>query len=96
MENLDWKRTLELLDKDVKYYENPIDMPCKNFEEVEKLWKIIPDNQRDITYKFEIVAFNENTCIINWQMQTLEELISIFPAQDFFDLDENIFVYVNC
>lgn len=35
--NLDWKRTLELLDKDVKYYENPIDMPCKNFEEVEKL-----------------------------------------------------------
>ena len=68
---LDWKRTLELLDKNVKYYENRIDMPCKNFEEVEKLWNIVPENQRDITYKFEIVAFNENTCIINWQMNRI-------------------------
>ncbi len=27
---LDWKRTLETLDKNVKYYENPIDEPCKD------------------------------------------------------------------
>lgn len=65
---LDWKRTLETLDKNVEYYENPIDKPCANFEEVTNLWNIVGDNQKDINYKFNIVAFNENTCIINWQM----------------------------
>lgn len=28
---LDYERTLETLDKNVKYYENPIDEPCKKF-----------------------------------------------------------------
>ena len=65
---LDWKRTLGTLSKDVKYYENPIDKPCENFEEVTNLWNVVADNQKDISYKFEIVAFNENNCIINWQM----------------------------
>ena len=32
--NLDWHKTLETLSKDVKYYENPLDEPCQNFEEV--------------------------------------------------------------
>lgn len=65
---LDWKRTLETLSKDVEYYENPIDRPCQDFSEVINLWNVVADNQKDIDYKFEIVAFNENTCIINWQM----------------------------
>ena len=65
---LDQKRTLETLDKNVEYYENPIDKPCANFEEVTNLWNIVADNQKDISYKFNIVAFNEKTCIISWQM----------------------------
>ena len=42
-------------------------------------------NQKDISYKFNIVAFNENTCIINWQMtrtmtktDTKQEIDGIF------------------
>ena len=66
--NLDWRRTLELLSQDVEYYENPIDAPCSSFDEVVKLWDVVAENQKDIEYKFEIVAFNEKTCIINWQM----------------------------
>lgn len=65
---LDWKRTLKTLDKNVKYYENPIDEPCKNFDEVTGLWNVVADNQKDISYKFDVVAYNENTAIINWQM----------------------------
>lgn len=68
---LDWKRTLTLLAKDVKYYENPIDEPCENFEEVTKLWDIVAENQKDIDYKFSMVAYTEETCIINWQMTRL-------------------------
>lgn len=65
---LDWKRTLELLSKDVKYYENPIDSPCSNFDEVVKLWEVVEENQRDIEYKFNIVCYTEDVCIVNWQM----------------------------
>lgn len=65
---LDWERTLKTLDIDVKYYENPIDFPCASFDEVVNLWNVVADNQKDIEYKYEIVAYNENTCIINWQM----------------------------
>ena len=66
--NLDWRRTLELLSKKVEYYENPIDAPCATFDEVISLWNVVADNQKDINYKYEIVAYNENVCIINWQM----------------------------
>ncbi len=65
---LDWRRTLEILSKDVKYYENPIDEPCKNFEEIVNLWNVVEENQKDINYKYEIISFDENVCIINWQM----------------------------
>ena len=65
---LDWKRTLETLDKNVEYYENPIDKPCQNFEEVTNLWNVVEENQKDISYEFEIISYDENTCIINWQM----------------------------
>lgn len=82
---LDWKRMLETLDENVKYYENPIDEPCRNFEEVTNLWNVVADNQKDICYEFQIVSYDENICIINWQMtrtmtknNTKQEIDGIF------------------
>lgn len=66
--NLDYKKTLELLDKNVLYYENPIDDPCKDFDEVVNLWNVVKDNQKDIDYGFKIISYDEDICIINWQM----------------------------
>ena len=90
--NLDWKRTLDLLSRDVKYYENPIDEPCSSFDEVVKLWEVVADNQKDIDYKFNIISYSEEFCIINWQMtRTLtsnnqkQEIDGIFQIS----LDEN-------
>ena len=65
---LDWKRTLKTLDKNIEYYENPIDAPCKSFEDVISLWNVVADNQKNIDYKYEIILFDDKTCIINWQM----------------------------
>lgn len=65
---LDWKRTLETLSNDVKYYENPIDEPCKNFDEVIALWNVVADNQKNISYTYKIISYDEDVCIINWQM----------------------------
>lgn len=66
--NLDWEKTLTLISKDCKYYENPIDDPCKSFEEITNLWNVVADNQKDIDYSFNIVLCDESTCIVNWQM----------------------------
>lgn len=65
---LDWKRTLEILDVNVEYYENPIDSPCKDFNEVTNLWNVVADNQKDITYSYKIISCDDDICIINWQM----------------------------
>lgn len=65
---LDYETTLNTLDKNIEYYENPIDKPCKDFNEVISLWNIVGDNQKDIDYKYEILCYDENMCIINWQM----------------------------
>ena len=65
---LDWERTLKTLDKNIEYYENPIDEPCKSFEEVINLWNVVSDNQKDIDYNYKIILFDDKTCIINWQM----------------------------
>lgn len=62
--NLDWKKTLETLDKNVEYYENPLDKPCANFEEVTNLWNVVADNQKDIDYDFQIIAYDENTVLL--------------------------------
>ena len=85
--NLEWRKTLELLSKDVKYYENPIDNPCATFDEVVALWDIVADNQKDIEYKYEIISSDENVVIINWQMtrtmtktNTKQEIDGIFQV----------------
>ena len=82
---LDWKRTLETLDKNVEYYENPIDAPCASVVEVINLWNVVADNQKDIDYKYKIVLFDEKICIVKWQMtrtmtsnDTKQEIDGIF------------------
>lgn len=94
---LDWRRTLETLSNDVKYYENPIDDPCKNFEEVTNLWNVVEENQKDINYKYEIISFDENVCIINWQMtRTMTKTNEIQEIDGIFQIslnDDNECVY---
>ena len=78
--------------QNVEYYENLIDKPCSNYDEVTNSWNIVADNQKDIDYKFRIIAYNESICIINWQMtrtmtqnNTKQEIDGIFQIS----LNEN-------
>ncbi len=66
--HLDWRAVLSVLDKKVEYYENPIDEPCRDFDEVTKLWSVVAENQRDIEYSYEILACDDEKCLINWRM----------------------------
>lgn len=66
---LDGKKTAELLAKNVKYYETPNGEPCASWKEVLDLWEVVPFNQKDITYSFDIVCYSQDVCIINWKMK---------------------------
>lgn len=66
--NLEGAKTVEWLSKDVKYYENPDGAPCASFEEVASLWEIVPQNQRNISYNYEIICVDDMYCIYNWKM----------------------------
>lgn len=69
--NLEGVKTTELFAKDVEYYETALGAPCSSFDEVVKLWAVVPNNQSDISYSYEIVAFNEERCVINWRMSRI-------------------------
>ncbi len=66
---LEGVKTCELFASKLKYYENPIDGPYTDLEEVKKLWEIVPKNQKDITYKANILFENENSCIFHFVMK---------------------------
>ena len=57
-----------LFSKDVEYYESVFNHPCSNWDEVLNLWKVIPHNQKEVTFRFEIIATEENTAVANWQV----------------------------
>ena len=69
--NLEGVNTVRYFSKDCKYYENPLDNPCSTFEEIEKLWEVVEENQKDIEYTYEILCYNEDVCIVNWKMKRL-------------------------
>lgn len=68
---LDGERTTELFSKDVKYFETPNGEPCASWNEVLELWRVVPQNQRDITYSYDVVCYSKDVCIVNWKMKRM-------------------------
>lgn len=65
---LEGAKTAYLFSEDVEYYETLDAPPCASFIDVVKLWEVVPVNQSDISYKFEVISANEECGIINWIM----------------------------
>ena len=65
---LEGAKTANLFSEDVEYYETLDAPPCDSFATVKKLWEVVPENQSDISYKFEIISADEDCGIINWIM----------------------------
>jgi len=61
-------KAANLFSKDVEYYESVFDSPCENWDKVLELWKVVPDNQKDITFDFELVAVADNLAVANWKV----------------------------
>lgn len=63
------KNAVNLFSKDVEYYETATSKPCENWDAVFDLWKIVPTNQKDVAFDFDILAISENLCVANWRVE---------------------------
>jgi len=57
-----------LFSKDCKYFESVFEPPCADWDAIHKLWLIVPNNQKDVTFEFEIIGFSDVFCIANWKV----------------------------
>lgn len=65
---LEGAKTADLFSEDVEYYETLDAPPCDSFTAVKRLWEVVPENQSNISYKFEVISTNDDCGIINWIM----------------------------
>ncbi len=90
--NLDAESAANLFSKDVEYYESALANPCENWDKVYELWKVIPINQKEVNFDFNILATSDNLCVANWRIKrtllpqnTKQKIDGIFV----FKLNEN-------
>ncbi len=90
--NRDVKAVMKTISKDCKYYETVFDEPCSSFDEIKKLWEVVPENQKDIEYDYKIILEDEKYCIVNFFVKrtlipsgTIVNMDGIFQIS----LDEN-------
>lgn len=54
-----------LFEKKLEYFESALEKPVTTLNSVLDLWKLVPDNQDNIQFSFEIVAINGDVCVAN-------------------------------
>jgi len=67
--DLDPEGALSTLSKEVEYYESPFLPPCDSWERVKSLWHVIPDNQKDISYKYNVIMAEDNLGLIHFNVK---------------------------
>jgi len=82
---LDSKNAVNLFSSDVEYYESAMSSPCKNWDTVFDLWKLVSVNQKDVAFEFDILAISDKLCVANWRVKrtmlpqsTSQEIDGIF------------------
>ncbi|MBI4177544.1 MAG: nuclear transport factor 2 family protein [Candidatus Aenigmarchaeota archaeon] len=64
----DPKAAASLFSRDCKYYESVLEEPCKSWDDILKLWLVVPENQKDVIFGFKVLAISDACCIANWQV----------------------------
>ena len=67
--NLEGVQTCELLANTLEgYYETPLDKPLTTKDAVKPLWEIVPKNQKDISYTYDILFEDNEHCLFHFTM----------------------------
>jgi len=57
--------------EDIVYYENALGEPINNWDIVDKLWRVVPTNQKDISYWSEVLVSSDESAIIHWKVSRM-------------------------
>ena len=61
---LDPDALMELIDRDtLTYYESTFNEPKKTWDEVNALWQVVPNNQKDVTFWHEILMIDDDAVL---------------------------------
>ena len=66
-----------LFSKNCKYFESVFEPPCASWDAILKLWQAVPNNQKNVTFKLEIIGFSDGFCITNWKVSR-----SLIPSNE--------------
>ena len=61
----DVEAVMKTISENCEYYESVFDKPCSSFSDIRKLWEVVPTNQKDIEYSYNIISEDDSSCIIN-------------------------------
>lgn len=64
----DVERVMAMIAEDCAYYETVFDKPCRDTRAIREFWEVVPENQKDIEYSYEVLAENENNGIIHFRL----------------------------
>ena len=67
----DNKAAASLFTKNCSYYESALEKPCNNWSYILKLWSIVPKNQKNVVFKFKILAISDKFGIVNWKVERI-------------------------
>ena len=62
------KAAASLLSKSCKYYESVFEKQCRSWNDILKLWQAVPHNQKNVKFKFKIIAVSDKICVANWHV----------------------------
>lgn len=60
---------MSLFDRDnITYFESVFNPPITSWNKVKKIWKVVPTNQKDITFTYSIISCSKIQGIVNWKV----------------------------
>ena len=80
--NRDVERVMATIAEDCAYYETVFDEPCRDIDAIRRLWEVVPENQKDIEYSYEILAENEENGSIHFRLTR-----TVLPAGNRVEMD---------
>ena len=48
--------------------ESVFEEPCKSWNDILRVWSVVPHNQKDVTFDFDILSVSDNVGIANWKV----------------------------
>jgi hypothetical protein len=67
-EDRDPQAAASLFSENVQYYESPFGQVCADWDEVLKLWLVVPHNQKDVEYQHEVVMGSDDFGLAHWKV----------------------------